>query len=185
VARPLPYRKWLAASELPVIAGAAAGAVASRFLAVGTPRSIGLIGPASPCAYSLAAHGVWFSPRDIRCHGDVIDGGRAVSLDEALAADIVCVHAPLALSARQLRRGTHVNALALVPVVETGPFRPVRESVVSIDPELAAVATVVHEYADLPAIVAGHRDGRQLDEITIFVLDGAEVAIAALQSPPP
>ena len=41
-------------------------------------------------------------------------GGRAVSLAEVLAADIVCIHAgtPLALAAVQLRRGTHVNALA-------------------------------------------------------------------------
>jgi hypothetical protein len=154
------------------IASAAAGAIASRFLAVGTPRSIGLIGDAFPCAVSLAAHRVWFHPTDVRCHGDVVGGGRAVSLDEALAADIVCIHVPLAIAAHQIRRGTHVNALAL----GDDPSR----CAVTIPPELASVATVVHEHADLPAIVAGLRDGRQLDEITIFLLDGAELGAREL-----
>ena len=34
------------------------------------------------------------------------------------------------------------------------------------------LATVVHE-AGLPALAAGLVDGRQLDELTIFVIDGA------------
>ena len=148
----------------PVLAAAAAGAVASRFLAVGTPRSLGLIGEWTACALSLYAHRVWFSPTDIRCAGDDRGadelGGRIVSIEEALAADIVCIHLPLALAAAQLRRGTHVNALAGV----------------ELDRDLRERATIVDEPSGLPALAAGLRDGRQLDEITVFV--AGDLAIA-------
>ncbi len=123
---------------------AAMGAVASRYLAVGTPRSLAVIGPGG--AASIEAHRVWFAPRDLRAT-EATPGARVVTLDEALAADIVCVHAPLAIGAHQLRRGTHVNALAPV----------------TLDPELVAVIV-----RDLAPIAAGFIDGRQLDEITVF-----------------
>ena len=145
---------------------AAAGAVASHFLAVGTPRSIGLVG-GDDAGHSLAAHRAWFNPREIRCTSASLAaavGGRVVTLAEALTADIVCIHVPMALAASQLRRGTHVNALALV----------------ELDDELRAVATVHDEAKGLPALAAGIIDGRQLDEITIFLAGVAAIASAAL-----
>jgi ornithine cyclodeaminase/alanine dehydrogenase-like protein (mu-crystallin family) len=153
------------------LAAAAAGAVASRFLAVGTPRSIGLVGDLMAGSLSLYAHRVWFQPTDIRCAlDDRADelGGRTVSLEEALAADIVCIHFPLALEARQLRRGTHVNALAGV----------------TLDDELRALATIVDEPTGLPALAAGLRDGRQLDELTVFVAGDLAIACRALAARP-
>jgi len=149
------------------LAAAAAGAVASRFLAVGTPRSIGLVGDPAAAALSLHAHRVWFQPADLRCAGAELAGalgGRPVSLDEALAADIVCLHAPLSLEAAGLRRGTHVNALAAV----------------TLDDELRALATIVDEPTGLPALAAGLRDGRQLDELTVFVAGDLAIARGAL-----
>jgi hypothetical protein len=145
---------------------AAAGAVASHFLAVGTPRSIGLVG-GDDAGISLAAHRTWFDPRDIRCTSPSLAaavGGRAVALADALAADIVCIHVPLALAITQLRRGTHVNALAPV----------------ELDAELRALATIVDEPAGLAALAAGLVDGRQLDELTVFVAGSARIASAAL-----
>jgi hypothetical protein len=156
---------------------AAAGAIASRYLAVGTPRSFGIVidGPAdaAAAAWSLAAHRAWFAPRDIRCAaaGDgatelaAATGGRPVSVDEALACDIVNVYSrELRILPASLRRGTHVNALWLG----------------TLDPELLALAAVTRE-AGLPSLAAGLVDGRQLDELTIFVADGAPIAAAALR----
>jgi hypothetical protein len=155
---------------------AAAGAVASRHLAVGTPRSFGIViedtTEVDTAALSLTAHRTWFAPRDIRC-ASIATGaagaaelaaatsGRAVSLDEALACDIVNVYSPRArITPPQLRRGTHVNA------VTARVF----------DPELLTLATVVPE-AGLPALAAGLVDGRQLDELTIFIIsDGTSLA---------
>jgi hypothetical protein len=164
-----------------VVAAAAAGAVASRFLAVGTPRSLGLVGGALPSALSLAAHRVWFQPRDVRWASLGVEDAaaappapepppeprpelRPVSLDEALAADIVCIHAPLALAAARLRRGTHVNALAAV----------------TLDDELRALAVIADEASGLPALAAGLRDGRQLDELTVFLAGDLAIARRAV-----
>jgi ornithine cyclodeaminase/alanine dehydrogenase-like protein (mu-crystallin family) len=136
---------------------AAAGAVASRYLAVGTPRSFAIVGDGDGALDSLAAHRTWGSaPTDVRCTDARVAaaiGGRAVPLADALAADIVCIHEALALAAAQLRRGTHVNALARV----------------ELDDDLRRLATIVDEARELPRIVSGVVDGRQLDELTIFV----------------
>jgi hypothetical protein len=145
---------------------AAAGAVASHYLAVGTPRSIALVG-AQDAVHSLVAHRTWFSPGDVRCTSPsvaAVSSGRYVTLGEALAADIVCIHEPMVLVASQLRRGTHVNALAPI----------------ELDDELRKIATIVEEPAGLAALAAGLVDGRQLDEITIFIAHGASIASAAL-----
>jgi hypothetical protein len=163
------WRADLAAPDRRAHALAAAGAVASRHLAVGTPRSFGIViddvAHVDAAALSLAAHHTWFAPRDIRCASTAAGAtgaaelaaatsGRPVSLDEALACDIVNVYSPrIRIAPAQLRRGTHVNALTA--------------SV--LDPELLGLATVVPE-AGLPALAAGLVGGRQLDELTIFVI---------------
>ncbi|HEY0191628.1 MAG TPA: hypothetical protein VGC42_10950 [Kofleriaceae bacterium] len=165
-----------AAAEHRARALAAAGAIASHYLAVGTPRSFGIViaGPAdvAAAALSLVAHRAWFQPRDLRCASLTTGAdelasataGRVVSLDEALACDIVNVYATaLHISPAQLRRGTHVNALAID----------------IFDPELLAFATVVRE-AQLPSLAAGLVDGRQLDELTLFTADGAPIALSAV-----
>lgn len=147
-------------------ARAAAGAVASHYLAVGTPRSIGLVGNRD-ALFSLEAHRTWFRPTDVRCTDAAVAaevGGRVVPLAEALTADIVCIHEPITLAASQLRRGTHVNALADV----------------ALDDDLRALATITDEPKGLPALAAGLVDGRQLDELTVFVAGDAEIAAAAL-----
>jgi hypothetical protein len=177
------WRTDLPAPDRRAHALAAAGAVASRYLAVGAPRSFGIViddaAGVPAAALSLVAHRTWFAPRDVRC-ASIAPGaggaaelaaatsGRAVSLDEALACDIVIVHGPrVRITPAQLRRGTHVNALTAG----------------TLDPELRALATVVPE-AGLPALAAGLVDGRQLDELTIFVLDdSAKLAIGSMRDP--
>ena len=140
----------------PEIAAACIGAVASRFLAVGTPRSIGLIGPPHLAQSSLEAHRTWFDPKDVRT-------ADRCSIDEILASDIVCIHAPIAIGAKSIRRGTHINVLV---------------AGVTIDPDLAVVRT--DEVTGLRDLAAGFVDGRQLDEITVFVIGDAAIARAAI-----
>lgn len=155
-------------------ARAALGAVASRYLAVGTPRSFGLIvdGKTSieEAALSLFAHRTWFQPSDLRCAGAGSAelagaiGGHETTLAEALACDIVCLHAPITLDPALLRRGTHVNVLSPATFAD----------------ELARVATITHEVPGLAELAAGLVDGRQLDEITVFVAGDAQIALAAV-----
>lgn len=139
---------------------AATGAVASHFLAVGSPRSLSLICDSDDqvalAVLSLEAHREWFKPTDLRCTSKAVAatvGGRVVSLAEALAVDIVCVHgASVTIAAAQLRRGTHVNLLGDPDCADT---------------ELLQLATVV-DTAALCQMAAGFVDGRQLDELTVF-----------------
>lgn len=151
---------------------AAIGAVASHYLAVGTPRSLGLIVDAHTLelgALSLEAHRTWFAPTDVRCNASTdsappIEGARATTLAEALACDIVCIHVPIAIERWSVRRGTHINVLAQIPLPD----------------ELASVASISREVPDLGALAAGFVDGRQLDEITIFIAGDAAIALEAL-----
>ncbi len=151
---------------------AAIGAVASRYLAVGTPRTLGLV-IATPdqlphAQLSIDAHRTWFAPREIRCA--VLDGskiselGESTTIANALASDIVCVHVPLPLEAVKLRRGTHVNALAAC----------------TLDDDLSKLAMIVPEVPGLGRLAAGLVDGRQLDEITVFLAGDAAIALHAL-----
>lgn len=151
-------------------ARAATGAIASRYLAVGTPRTLGLVADTQTleeAALSVAAHRTWFAPRELRC-ADLpalarAAGGTLASLGETLACDIVCVHAPITIRATQLRRGTHVNLFAG-----------------ELDDELRRLATVCEEERDLGALAAGLVDGRQLDELTVFVAGDLAIALGAL-----
>ncbi len=138
---------------------AATGAVASHFLAVGSPRSFSLIvdddAQTELAVLSLEAHREWFKPTDLRCTSAAVAaavGGRVVSLAEAFAVDIVCIHGATRIAAAQLRRGTHVNLLG-------DPD--------GADGELLQLATVV-DTAQLCEMAAGFVDGRQLDELTVF-----------------
>jgi ornithine cyclodeaminase/alanine dehydrogenase-like protein (mu-crystallin family) len=159
----------------PARALAAIGAVASRYLAVGTPRTLGLIADdatAAHAAASIDAHRTWFQPRELRVSGSpalaAALGAAAVSVAEALASDIVCIHVPVALRAGELRRGTHVNALAAC----------------TLDDELGRIAVRYDEHPHLGALAAGLIDGRQLDEITIFVVGDAAIALATCSPSP-
>ena len=83
---------------------AATCAIASRFLAVGTPRTIGLVGDPAIADLCLDAHRAYFAePREIRraeTHG----------LRATCACDIVCIVDDSArIDPSWLRAGTHVN----------------------------------------------------------------------------
>jgi ornithine cyclodeaminase/alanine dehydrogenase-like protein (mu-crystallin family) len=130
----------------PLAVRAAMGAIASRFLAVGTPRSIGVIASGDAARFALEAHRVFFAPREVR---SVADGA---SVQDACACDIVCVYEPAAIDPAWIRRGTHVDAIVDLP-----------------SELLAAAQIVVMGAAKLHEICAGFVDGRQLDEITVFV----------------
>lgn len=157
----------LSAAALEAIAAGSACAVAARFLAVGKPRSLGVLCDDPIRAVALwAGHRVWHQPSDVRVFGGAADelvarGGRAVTAAEALTADIVCVDVAMTLENRLVRRGSHLNLLA--PGVEV-------EAELS-DRALCYAETMLGapaKTATLGDLAAGLRDGRQLDEITLL-----------------
>ncbi len=150
------------------IAAACACAVAARFLAVGKPRSLGVVaGDPRRAALLLLAHRVWHAPVDVRWAGGAAAaavlalGGRVVSTAEAITADIACVDAATPLGVQSVRRGSHLNLLAAGAEAEAELAR--RAECFGETLEGAPIKT-----ATLGDLAAGLRDGRQLDEITIL-----------------
>jgi ornithine cyclodeaminase/alanine dehydrogenase len=102
--------------------GAAAG-VASKHLASGTPQTIGFIGCGVQARTLHGAHAVVFPGFDSLVHDRNTAtaerfakeiGGRAVSLREAAAADIVCTATPSRVpfvDRTWVRPGAHINAM--------------------------------------------------------------------------
>jgi len=163
--RPALMIAYASGGALWELAAATCAALASRFLAVGTPRSIGLVGDNALAARCLDTHAAYFAPREVR-RADITDQDAARA---ACAADIVCVCDDAArIDPTWLRAGTHVNLLR-------GAFTqpPAHASQIRADVDVLAT------------MVAGRVDGRQLDELTLFVvgapdaLSVAELAIAA------
>ncbi|MEZ4360776.1 MAG: hypothetical protein R3B48_11385 [Kofleriaceae bacterium] len=175
----------LEARALDAVVAAAACAVAARFLAVGKPRSLGVVSDDPQRAAALfAGHRVWHQPTDVRWAGRaaadpaiLAAGGRAVSLEEAVTADIVCLDVRAELRNAAVRRGSHIN---LLDGTADDELRARAEC-------YAEVATAGHT-ATLGELAAGIRDGRQLDEITLLLAvrdagagaDGLAIARRAL-----
>jgi len=120
--------------------------LASRFLAVSTPRSYGLVGCGPVAREVLDAHlGFFPAPKDIRRSDET-------TVERACACDIVLITEPATIRPEWVRRGTHINDL--VGALDLSGF---------------AHARVVQGRAALDEIAAGYVDGRELDEITIYV----------------
>lgn len=164
---PLAVPPTLAHEVAEAVAAAAACAVAARYLSVGKPRSLAVLSDDPARAeVLLLGHRVWHQPLDVRWAGKITAdtdllarrGGRAVTVAEALTADLVCVDLDLILEPEAVRRGSH---LALIRATAS--------------PALAARAVCVAEALVAPAqvtigeLAAGLRDGRQLDEITLLL----------------
>lgn len=146
-------------------------AVAAKFLAVGTPRTLGLAGAGALAPLLVAAQRAYAAPRELRVFealpveaARVADqlGGRVASLAEVCACDIVVCAGPVAVRREWVRRGTLVTAL---------------DEQVALDPALCAIAAVHGEVAppgvtltaSLGAVAAGLVDGRTLDEIIVLL----------------
>lgn len=151
---------------------AARAAIAAKFLAVGTPRTLGLVGCGELAPLIVLAQRAYAAPRELRVFealpveaARVADetGGRVASLAEACACDIVVARGPVSVRREWVRGGTLVTAL---------------DAGVILDPALLAAAQVygdppaspgvqVRVTATLAAVAAGLVDGRVLDEITV------------------
>lgn len=157
----------------PAEAAAGLAGVAAKFLGVGTPRTLGLVGVGALGASILAAQRAYSAPREIRVfEADAVAaarvadqlGGRVSSMAQACAADVVVARGPVSLRRAWFRPGTHVTAL---------------DPDVICDPQLLAAAVVYGDgptppgvaiHATLAAVAAGLVDGRQLDEITVLLV---------------
>ncbi len=163
----------------PAQAAAGRAAVAAKFLAVGTPRTLGLVGAGERAPGILAAQCAYAAPRELRVYE--ADAGRAdaiaqalasprlstrtTSLREACACDIVIATGPVAIRREWIRGGTLVTVLD--GAVELDPALLAAAMVYATD--LGTTAPGLRVHASLAAVAAGLVDGRALDEITVLL----------------
>lgn len=187
----------------------AAGAVASKYLAVGEPRTLGFVGCGVQARVLLSAHRALFSDLQLKM-ADIdpthaarlarASGGTAVSIEEAAACDIVCTSTPSrapVVERSWVRAGTHINAMgADAPGKQELDPAILRDAQVVIDdahqalhsgevnvPVSAGQLTESDLHGTLGEIVAGLRPGRRGDEITVFDSTGLaiqDVAVARM-----
>jgi len=187
----------------------AAGAVASKYLAVGEPRTLGFVGCGVQARVLLSAHRALFSGLQLKMadidstHAERFarsTGGAAVSIEEAAACDIVCTSTPSRAPVVErpwVRAGTHINAMgADAPGKQELDPAILRDAQVVIDdahqalhsgeinvPVTAGQLAESDLHGTLGEIVAGLRPGRRGDEITVFDSTGLaiqDVAVARM-----
>jgi ornithine cyclodeaminase/alanine dehydrogenase len=194
------------ATLLTALRTGAAAAVASKYLAVGRPRTLGLVGAGVQAGVLLDAHRELYgdlqakvADRQPDCARSFADerGGHVVSVEEACAADIVCTSTPSrapVVMREWVGSGTHINAMGA-----DGPGKQ------ELDPELLAVATVVidepHQalhsgeinvpiaagtfvkddiHGTLGEVVVGRCAGRRGEEISVFDSTGLAIQDVAV-----
>lgn len=185
----------------------AAGGVASKHLASRRPRTIGLVGSGVQARVLVEAHRALFEDllplfADLRHEAaEALArelGGRAVSVEEASGADIVCAQTPSrtpVVMRAWVKPGAHVNAMgADAPGKQELDPRVLLDGRVFIDDFEQAthsgeVNVPLHDGAlrvdqiagTLGEVVAGRKPGRTRDdEITIFDSTGLAVQDLAL-----
>jgi|GEM_PF-1372086 len=148
-------------------------AVAAKFLAVGTPRTMGLVGLRDDAPAFVATQRAYAMPRELRVFdGNPVEAarvaeavaGRVASLTEACACDIVVARGPVAIRREWVRGGTLITALDRDVVLD--PALLAAAMVYTVGPAPEGVAIV----ATLADVAAGLVDGRVLDEITILLV---------------
>jgi alanine dehydrogenase len=190
------------ATWLTAVRTGAAGAVASRHLARSRPRTIGFVGCGVQARTLLAAHRAVFEGLEV-FGADVFAeaaarfaeevGGRAVTLREACAADIVCTSTPVRTPVVQdgwIGDGTHIDAMgADGPGKQELDARILRRARLFIDdleqathsgevnvPLHDGALTVGQIAGTLGQVVAGAIEGRTRDQdITVFDSTGLAI----------
>ncbi|HWN67195.1 MAG TPA: ornithine cyclodeaminase family protein [Haliangium sp.] len=203
-ARPLAV---MDATWLTALRTGAAGAVASKYLALGQPRSLGFVGCGVQARVLYEAHRV--------IYGDSLDlymadaspaaaeafageaGGDAVSVARAAACDIVCTTTPARAPVVQrgwIAPGAHINAMGadghgkqeLDPAILRAAKVVIddREQAVhsgEINVPLATGELRIEDiHATLGEVVAGTKAGRIGSEITVFDSTGLAIQDVAV-----
>lgn len=193
---------------LTAIRTGAAAAVASKYLARKSPKTIGFVGAGVQARWLFQAHRVVFGDSFEVVASDLDPAaadrfahevsGRRASIEEAAGCDIVCTATPSrtpVVRRAWLAKGAHIDAMgADAPGKQELESRILLDAKVVIDDEHQATESGEinvplhdgtmkreHVYATLGEIVAGKKPGRTGDdEITVFDSTGLAIQDLAL-----
>lgn len=203
-ARPLAV---MDATWLTALRTGAAGAVASKYLALGQPRSLGFVGCGVQARVLYEAHRVIYgdglelymadaSPAAAEAFAGEA-GGVAVSVARAAACDIVCTTTPARAPVVQrgwIAPGAHINAmgadghgkqeldpaiLRAAKVVIDDHEQAVHSGEINV-PLASGELRIEDIHATLGEVVAGLKAGRMGSEITVFDSTGLAIQDVAV-----
>jgi len=193
------------ATEITAYRTGAAAAIASKYLARRSPRTMGVVGAGYQAYTQILAHAELFSPISISA-SDISKTAvdrlaqslphfsiRNCSIQEAAASDIVCTLTPSrspVVKREWIRPGAHINAVgADAPGKQELEPSILKEAIVVIDdleqashsgeinvPIQKGMYSISEIYGTLPEIVAGKKKGRT-DSKAITVFDSTGIAV--------
>jgi alanine dehydrogenase len=195
------------ATWLTALRTGAAGAVASKYLALGQPRSLGFVGCGVQARVLYEAHRVIYgdsldlymtdaNPAAAEAFADEV-GGEAVSVARAAGCDIVCTTTPARTPVVRrgwIAPGAHINAmgadghgkqeldpaiLRAAKVVIDDRDQAVHSGEINV-PMASGELRIEDIHATLGEVVAGTKAGRMGSEITVFDSTGLAIQDVAV-----
>ena len=135
---------------------AALAGLGSKYLALGTPASLGLIGDSSAAPALLAVHQLLFGPLEIR-YADQL------SIEEALASDIVCLPTSSEFEVQWIADATHLN------LIDSGHWSAGATELLR-SAQIATVGApqrpIPNHHGSLADVITGKVSGRMGEELT-------------------
>lgn len=138
---------------------AALAGLGSKYLAVGTPTTMGIIDCGEHAAFLIECHSLLFGPLEIL-------RGEELGCEEAMAADIVCLTSSSEFDLDWIAEATHLN------VLDTGPWSTGMQalaqtsSLTYID---IATRGPHNSHGLLADVIVGTVSGRMGEELTALV----------------
>lgn len=169
--------KGQALSEPMHVRWAAISGLGSKYLAVGSPESIGLVDCGAAATWLIECHELLFGKLRFKLAGDnVVDsswsGGSSTlrcQSEEAFACDIVCAPCTLDFDSNWIAEATHLNLRYQAP----GPSASSCVAMASCGVTLESTHAegVVRSHGSLAEVITGRVSGRMADELTILLHD--------------
>jgi hypothetical protein len=139
---------------------AALAGLGSKFLAVGSPATLGLVDVGPAAGLLQACHEHMFGPLEVRC------AGAPYSAEEALACDIVCLPSTAEFSLDWIADATHLN------VVDQGPWSEGMKALAR-SASMTLVGPPRHRverpHGGLNDVIQGSVSGRMGEEVTVLL----------------
>jgi hypothetical protein len=138
---------------------AARAGLGSKYLAVGTPTTLGLVNCDAEQEALIACHELLFGPLEVLRSADT-------SIEEAMAADIVCLPTTAIFELDWIAEATHLN------IMTTGPWSEGMQQLATCTALTylnAATAGPGVSHGLLSEVIHGSVSGRMGEEITALV----------------
>ena len=145
----------------------------SKYLAVGSPDSVGLIHCGSAAPAIAACHALLFGALEIKVSGATpppgISEALSCDLEEAFACDIVCLPCTTEFDMAWIAEATHLNLRYATPGPSVSARQLFQSCAVTLESQHGDA--LPREHGSLHQVIIGQVSGRMADELTLLFHD--------------